>query len=145
MSIEFSTANVLIELKEKRNLCLIELLKIEEIILYKEIKMRSIIINFNKSKIEKIMEINDIENKQKLNYDLIRESKIEMLTNEINDSSYDLDEIKKEIHDYKLKCEQLIKHINYLNSQIPDKTIVTNVKIKIADTSQTCHKAMQGL
>lgn len=145
MSIEYSTAENLIQIKQERNNCLIELLKIEEKMLQQNMYKNQLIINFNKKRIEEIHKINKIEDLQKKKYSLIRENEITMLTEQINLDYLDLSHMYKKTMEYKKKYIETLQKINLLNSKIPDKSTVTNVKFTVSNQEQTCHKANMGL
>ena len=143
MSWDFSTAEELIVIKQERNNCLIDLLRVEGILLKKDMYMRQLIINFNEKRVDMIHKINEIEEKQKITYSLVRESDIAMLTNEVNIAELDLSAFKVDIIQLQMKYRQLLDQVGELNSKIPEVGVVTNVRIGLLDVNQTGHEAAQ--
>jgi hypothetical protein len=136
---EFSTAKSLILLKKQRNICLMRALHIEEEMLKKQMYMFQLVINNNREKIEKIKQINAVEDQQQNNYSLLREEKVALLTDEVNSSSADLSKIQAKLGDLGEQYAKTLASIETLNAQIPQTTIITNVKMR--QDNDTCAKA----
>jgi hypothetical protein len=138
MSFTFTTARGLIELKIRRNKCLIELLNIRDAMLKREIKLKYRIILHNQAKKEKLVEINDIEQQQLDHYDLLREDKIFIMTEEINNCEYNIVDLMNELNELQEKQNKAMEEFSILNTQIPNTTVITNVRIEATDDHNTC-------
>lgn len=143
MSVNFSTAKGIVELKILRNNYITELFKLEDKILRKELKFRIALIDNIKIKIKKMDDMNIIEEKQKTEYTLSRENDILFLTENIKDldTSPHIETIKTEIHDLQRQIQKILFYIIQLNKQIPASTYITNFKCVLYDPNESCHQA----
>lgn len=137
MSINFTTAKNLVEIKMQRNDTLIELLNVESEILKKGILINYRHVENNKGKVELIKKINDIEAQQMEVYCPLRQELVKDLTDQVNNNSMDLKDLYGTVVELKNKCSELLLQIRDLNSQIPSQTVVTNYKIPMK--VDNCH------
>ena len=133
MSLEFTTATELVKLKIEKNKKMIELLDTENKILKKEMLLRYKLVEFNNERIKDIEKINDIEKQQLNNYSLVRESEVSVIIDIINNAKIDVQDIistRAQLYNDK---NTLMREIQTLESQIPEKTMVTNLKFVLSD------------
>lgn len=126
----YTTAEKLVEIKIERNNEQRKIIELENEILKREMKIRYRIIECNIKKIDIIKQINAIEELQKIEYSLEREAKVTALTNEVNTLNVDINDLlEKNINDVEERKKAIRKAL-LLNSSIPEKTIVTNFKMR---------------
>lgn len=126
----YTTAEKLVEIKIERNNEQRKIIELENEILKREMKIRYRIIECNIKKIDIIKQINAIEELQKIEYSLEREAEVTALTNEVNTLNVDINDLlEKNINDVEERKKAIRKAL-LLNSSIPEKTIVTNFKIR---------------
>lgn len=110
---------------------MIAIYNIENKIIKKEMVVRYRLTELNENKIAYIKRINVIEEKQLDMYCQIRESEIKMLTDKINDTRLDIYDITEECKQLYAERSELLGKLNSINEQIPSKTMVTNMTLKL--------------
>jgi len=138
MSLVFTTAQELVDIKIQRNNTLIEILELEACILKKVILINYRWVEHNKEKIELIKEINKIEEQQKKIYCPIRQEEVLGLTNKVNFVNIDVKGLNEQVTELKKKCKILLNKLHELNMKIPNQTVVTNYKIPL-NNQYDCH------
>ncbi len=135
-SITFTTAQELVDIKIQRNNVLIELLETESRILKNGISINFRWVEHNNEKIKLIKKINEVEEQQRQLYCPIRQSEVIMLTNEVNIIDVDIAKQTDSIKTLQEKCTELLKQMQNLNGQIPEQTMVTNYRVRLAGRTE---------
>lgn len=125
----FTTANEMVKQKMKRNLCIVNLLEIENKIIKLEMILKYRLVTHNSQYIDKLKKINSIEIFQLSEYKLSREYEINLLIDELNESSLDTSDIQDDLDKLKKQCKEIIANIYILSNSIPIIGIITNYRI----------------
>lgn len=114
----FSNNHVLARNKLKRNNGLIILLELETKIAKLEMRMMFRRITHNTKFIEILNQLNVLERKQMIKYDVIREYDIKILTASLNDMEIKTDDIKKEVAEIKPLFNEAAGKLEELNNKV---------------------------
>jgi hypothetical protein len=127
---KISTANKITKIKIIRNFYLINLFKMQESVLKKEMVIKFRCLSSIGDKITDINKVNSIERKQINEYNLERETEILLLTNSVN-SVPDINCLKTELKELNEKINNVMCIIFELNKLIPESTYVYNFELNL--------------
>lgn len=126
----FTSAHTMVKLKIQRNRKIINLLEIENKIIKLEMVSRHRLLNHNNAHIQQVNKIINVETEQLLEYKLHREEYVTDLTNEINDTTLDVETLQSEINELKNQFKIITTEIKQINETIPVLTYIINYKIE---------------
>lgn len=107
------------KLKIKRNLCIVELLEVENKVVKVEMVQKYRLLKYNTEYIVNLKKVIAFEVQQLADYKVSREYDIKWIVDGLNNNDLQLDDLQKDLRKLKDECKCIMEKLNNINDIVP--------------------------